>query len=156
MRRGDEVTEEVLHQVFHQLYVQRVMLEGMILKPNMVVPGLACVTQESVDDVADATVKCMLRSVPAAVPGIAFLSGGQSSQLATARLNAMHVRFDSPQARLPWALSFSFGRALQQEALHIWAGVDANRGAAQKALLQRARCVGAAARGQYTAAMETA
>ncbi len=156
MERCREVTEEVLHQVFHQLYRQRVMLEGMILKPNMVVPGLACITQETVDEVADATVKCMLRAVPAAVPGIAFLSGGQSSELASARLNAMHVRFNTLQTRLPWALSFSFGRALQNEALQVWAGVEANRGEAQRALLSRAHCNGAAALGEYHAGMETA
>ncbi len=149
-----EVTEDVLHQVFHQLHLQRVILEGMILKPNMVVPGLACVTQETVDEVADATVRCMLRVVPAAVPGLAFLSGGQSSELASARLNAMHVRFNSPQTRPPWALSFSFGRALQHEALHIWAGADVNRSAAQQALLRRARCNGAALHGEYNAGME--
>ncbi len=149
-----EVTEDVVHQVFHQLHLQRVILEGMILKPNMVVPGLACVTQETVDEVADATVRCMLRVVPAAVPGLAFLSGGQSSELASARLNAMHVRFNSPQTRPPWALSFSFGRALQHEALHIWAGADVNRSAAQQALLRRARCNGAALHGEYNAGME--
>ena len=103
LERCGEVTEEVLRTVFNQLYTQRVMLEGMILKPNMVLPGLACPKQESVDEVADATVRCLLRAVPAAVPGIAFLSGGQSAELASARLNAMNVRFKS---RLPWALAF--------------------------------------------------
>ena len=93
--RCREVTEEVLRKVFNQLYTQRVMLEGMILKPNIVLPGLTCPKQESVDEVADATVKCLLRAVPAAVPGIAFLSGGQPSELASARLNAMNVRFKS-------------------------------------------------------------
>ena len=104
IQRCSEVTEEVLRTVFNQLYLQRVMLEGMLLKPNMVVPGLACPKQESVDEVADATVNCLLRCVPAAVPGVAFLSGGQSSEDASARLNAMNVRFKS---RLPWALAFS-------------------------------------------------
>jgi fructose-bisphosphate aldolase class I len=154
MARCREVTEEVLHQVFDQLNLQRVMLEGMILKPNMVVPGLACATQESLNEVADATVRSLLRVVPAAVSGIAFLSGGQSSELATARLNAMHARFNSPLTRPPWALSFSYGRALQHEALQFWAGVDANRDAAQQALLHRAHCNSAAARGEYSAAME--
>jgi len=88
-----EVTEEVLHTVFNQLFKQGVMLEGMILKPNMVLPGLACSKQESSEDIADATMKCFLRAVPAAVPGITFLSGGQSAELASARLNAMNVRF---------------------------------------------------------------
>ena len=92
------VTEEVLRTVFTQLYAQRVMLEGMILKPNMVLPGLTCPKQETVDEVADATVRCLLRAVPAAVPGIAFLSGGQSAKLASARLNAMNVRFKSRPA----------------------------------------------------------
>lgn len=147
MARCREVTEDVLHEVFDQLRRQRVMLEAMILKPNMVLPGLACATQESVDEVAEATVRCLLRVVPAAVPGIAFLSGGQSSELASARLNAMHLRF----ASTPWALSFSFGRALQHEALQIWAGADANRHAAQQALLRRARGNGAALHGQYRA-----
>jgi len=155
MARCREVTEEVLHQVFDELYRQRVMPEGMILKPNMIVPGLACATQESVNEVADATVRTLLRVVPASVPGIAFLSGGQSSELATTRLNAMHTRFDSPLTRPPWALTFSFSRALQQEALQLWAGLDANREAAQQALLHRARCNSAALRGEYSAAMET-
>jgi fructose-bisphosphate aldolase, class I len=105
--RCREVTEEVLRSVFNQLYIQHVMLGGMILKPNMVLPGLTCPKQETVDEVADATVKCLLRAVPAAVPGIAFLSGGQPGELASARLNAMNARFKS---RLPWALAFSFAR----------------------------------------------
>jgi fructose-bisphosphate aldolase class I len=151
LERCGEVTEEVLRTVFNQLYTQRVMPEGMILKPNMVLPGLTCPKQEAVDDVADATVKCLLRTVPAAVPGIAFLSGGQSGKLASARLNAMNVRFKS---RLPWALAFSFARAIQQPALEIWLGQDANAKAAQQALLHRARCNRAARRGEYNAAME--
>ncbi len=92
LERCSEVTEEVLRTVFHQLYTQRVMLEGMLLKPNMVLPGLTCPKQETVDEVADATVKCLLRAVPAAVPGIAFLSGGQPAELASARLNAMNAQ----------------------------------------------------------------
>jgi len=151
MVRCGEVTEEVLHQVFAQLYRQRVLFEGMILKPNMIVPGLDCATQESIDEVADATVRCMLRAVPAAVPGITFLSGGQTSELASARLNAMH---EISRIR-PWALSFSFGRALQNEALAAWAGVETNRGKAQDALLHRAHCNGAAVRGKYKTGMET-
>jgi fructose-bisphosphate aldolase class I len=149
--RCREVTEEVLRTVFNQLYTQRVMLEGMILKPNMVLPGLTCPKQESVDEVADATVKCLLRAVPAAVPGIAFLSGGQPSELASARLNAMNVRFKS---RLPWALAFSFARAIQQPALEIWRGKESNVLAAQQALSHRARCNRAARRGEYNAAMD--
>jgi len=147
-------TAEVLREVFDQLYTQKVLLEGMILKPNMVLPGLSCSRQDTVDDVADATVRCLLRAVPAAVPGIAFLSGGQASELASARLNAMNARFKSPGAPLPWALAFSFGRAIQQPALEIWHGEDANRSAAQQALLHRARCNRAARRGEYSAEME--
>jgi len=151
LERCGEVTEEVLRTVFHQLHAQRVMLEGMILKPNMVLPGSTCPKQETADDVADATVRCLLRSVPAAVPGIAFLSGGQSAELASARLNAMNVRFKS---RMPWALAFSFARAIQQPALQIWRGQEANVSAAQQALSHRARCNRAARRGEYSAAME--
>ena len=116
------VTEQVLRTVFIQLYRQRVTLEGLLLKPNMVLPGLTCPAQASVDEVADATVGCLLRAVPGAVPGIAFLSGGQSPELASTRLNAMNVRF---KARLPWALAFSFARALQQPALERWHGEEA-------------------------------
>ena len=152
LERCGEVTEEVLRTVFNQLYTQRVVLEGMILKPNMVVPGLTCPQQEEVDEVADATVRCLLRAVPAAVPGIAFLSGGQSGELASARLNAMNVRF---KARLPWALAFSFARAIQQPALEIWQGQEANVLAAQQALYHRAKCNRAARRGEYNAAMES-
>jgi fructose-bisphosphate aldolase class I len=141
-----EVTEEVLRTVFRQLYLQRVTLEGMILKSNMVLPGLACSKQESVDAVADVTVECLLRAVPAAVPGIAFLSGGQSGELASARLNAMNVRFKS---RLPWALAFSFARAIQQPALEIWHVEETNILAAQQALYHRANCNRAARHGKY-------
>jgi len=151
LERCAEVTEEVLRTVFHELYIQRVMLEGMLLKPNMVLPGLTCPQQETVEEVADATVRCLLRAVPAAAPGIAFLSGGQPSELASARLNAMNARFRS---RLPWALAFSFARAIQQPALEIWQGKEANVVAAQQALLHRARCNRAARRGEYSAAME--
>ena len=149
--RCREVTEEVLRTVFNQLYTQRVTLEGVILKPNMVLPGLTCPKQEAVDEVADATVKCLLRAVPAAVPGIAFLSGGQPSELASARLNAMNVRFKS---RLPWPLAFSFARAIQQPALEIWRGEEANVLVAQQALSHRARCNRAARGGEYNAAMD--
>jgi fructose-bisphosphate aldolase, class I len=152
LERCFQVTEEVLREVFCQLHAQRVMLEGMILKPNMVLPALSDPLQESVEEVADATVDCFLRAVPAAVPAIAFLSGGQPAELASARLNAMNVRFKS---RLPWALAFSFSRAIQQPALEIWMGQEANVPAAQKALYHRACCNRAARRGEYNAAMET-
>jgi fructose-bisphosphate aldolase class I len=103
----------------------------------MVLPGLTCPRQETVDEVSDATVRCLLQAVPAVVPGIAFLSGGQSCELASARLNAMNVRFKS---RLPWALAFSFARAIQQPALEIWQGNPDKESEAQKALFHRARC----------------
>jgi fructose-bisphosphate aldolase class I len=151
LERCFEVTEKVLREVFCQLYTQRVMLEGMILKPNMVLPGSTCPKQKALDEVADATVNCLLRAVPAAVPAIAFLSGGQSAELASARLNAMNVRFKS---RLPWALAFSFARAIQQPALELWKGQEANVSAAQQALYHRARCNQAARRGEYSQAME--
>jgi fructose-bisphosphate aldolase class I len=146
-----EITEVVLRAVFRELHAQRVQLECMILKPNMVLPGSACFTQESVDEVADATVHCLLRAVPAAIPGVAFLSGGQSGILASARLNAMNVRFKS---RLPWALAFSYGRAIQEPALEIWHGMRANVPDAQHALYHRAACDRAARLGEYDAAIE--
>jgi fructose-bisphosphate aldolase, class I len=150
LERCYEVTEEVLRTLFNQLYSQRVMLEGMILKPNMVLPGLTCPNQVTVDEVANATVRCLLQAVPAAVSGIAFLSGGQSDELASARLNAMNVRFKS----LPWALTFSFARAIQQPALEIWQGKEVHALAAQQTLYHRARCNYAARRGEYNATME--
>ncbi|MEO7329811.1 MAG: class I fructose-bisphosphate aldolase, partial [Minicystis sp.] len=120
-------------------------------KPNMVLPGLSCPKEQTVDEIADATVTCLLRAVPAAVPAITFLSGGQSGELASARLNAMNVHY---KARTPWALSFSFARAIQQPALEIWQGKEANVPAAQRALAHRAACNRAARRGDYDAAME--
>jgi fructose-bisphosphate aldolase class I len=152
MQRCLKITREVLRNVFIQLNCQRVLLEGLILKPNMVLPGLSCATQATVDEVADATVNCLRETVPAAVPGIAFLSGGQPCALATARLNAMNRRFKS---RAPWALSFSFSRALQQPALEIWRGDAANAKAAQQALRHRAQCNRAARRGEWSEAAET-
>lgn len=151
MQQCYEVTEKVLHVVFNQLYIQRVALEGMILKPNMVLPGLACLKREGIEEIVDATVKCFLHTVPAAVPGIAFLSGGQPSEFASARLNAMNIKYKS---RLPWALSFSFARAIQQPALEIWQGNEANVLAAQQALYKRAKFNRDARRGKYDAAME--
>ena len=145
------LTEEALEMVFNHLFVQGVMLEGMILKPNMVLPGLACPIQESVEEVSDVTVKSLLRVVPASVGGVAFLSGGQSCELASERLNAMNLTFKS---RLPWPLAFSFARAIQQPALEIWLGQDANVLAAQEALYHRARCNRAARRGEYSSELE--
>jgi fructose-bisphosphate aldolase class I len=146
------VTEEVLHNVFDQIYSQNVALEALLLKPNMVLPGLTCPTQVTAEIVASATVTSLLRAVPAAVPGIVFLSGGQTGELASARLNAMNIAFRS---HLPWALSFSFGRALQQPALGIWNGHDANVRDAQDALIHRSRCNRAARRGEYTPRMDS-
>jgi fructose-bisphosphate aldolase, class I len=149
LHRCAEVTEHVLTHVFTHLRAQRVLLEGMILKPNMVLPGLDCPQQESVDEVVDATVACLLRAVPAAVPGVAFLSGGQPAKLASARLNAMNAPSARHASKVPWAITFSFARAIQQPALELWAGKDANIHAAQQALLHRARCNSAARRGRY-------
>ena len=146
------VTEEVLHTVFDALHRQRVTLECMILKPNMVVPGLKCAQQASPEEVARATLACLRREVPAAVPGIFFLSGGMSDETATANLNAMNA----VAQKQPWVLSFSYGRALQAAALNAWRGAAAKKAAAQEALLKRARLNGAAREGKYTSAMETA
>jgi fructose-bisphosphate aldolase, class I len=151
LERCHELTEEVLRAVFSQLDHQGVLLEGLILKPNMVLPSLTCPKQETVDEVADATVQSLLRVVPAAVPGIAFLSGGQSGELASARLNAMNVRFKS---RLPWALAFSFARAIQQPALEIWRGQENYVPEAQEALCHRAKCNRAARLGEYNSSMD--
>jgi len=149
--RCAEVTEEVLRVVFSQLHLHHVLLEGMILKPNMVLAGASSLKQPSVDEVADATVACFMRAVPAAVPVIAFLSGGQDAELASARLNAMNARF---MARMPWAVSFSFARAIQQPALEIWRGNAGNVAAAQSALIHRSSCNQASRCGHYTASME--
>jgi fructose-bisphosphate aldolase class I len=151
LERCSETTEDVLRMVFGELRAQRVALEGLILKPNMVLPGKDCVEQAGVDAVARATTDCLLRAVPATVPGIAFLSGGQAPELASARLNAMNAGF---KIRLPWALTFSFSRALQEPALEIWKGREADVTAAQQALHHRARCNSAARNGRYSAAME--
>jgi len=146
-----EVTERVLRAVFSELFTQRVVLEGMVLKPNMVLPAMSTSIHPTLDEVADATVNCFLQSVPAAVPAIAFLSGGQPAELASARLNAMNARFKS---RLPWELAFSFARAIQQPALEIWNGCQANVAAAQRALYHRALCNKAARNGNYSSDME--
>ena len=149
LQRCREITEETLHVVFAQLQALRVRLEGMLLKPNMVLPGADCADQSDTASIAAATVETLLRCVPAAVPGVAFLSGGQTAQLASERLNAMNTTW-SP--RLPWALSFSFARAIQQPAMEAWRGDPANVPAAQQALAHRAACNRAARRGRYDAA----
>ena len=134
IERCEEVTTATLRAVFAEIQSQRVALEHMLLKPNMVVSGKQCPVQASVDEVAEATIRCFRRVVPAAVPGIVFLSGGQTPELASAHLNAINKL--GPQ---PWRLSFSFGRALVDPALAAWVGDDANRAAAQEALLDRTR-----------------
>ncbi len=146
----EDATARTLAEVFHQLRVARVSLEGMLLKANMVLSGDQCPRQAGVDEVAEATLRCMRRHVPAAVPGIVFLSGGQSPRLATAHLAAINAH-----GRQPWELSFSYGRALQEPVLETWRGERANAGEAQRRLLQRARLNGAARSGAYSPAMET-
>jgi fructose-bisphosphate aldolase class I len=148
--RCEEVTATVLHAVFDALFEQRVSLESMLLKPNMVVPGTASPWPASVDEVATATLRCLRRAVPAAVPGIVFLSGGQSDRLATAHLDAIN-RLPGPK---PWKITFSYGRALQDSALETWHGRDDNVKTAQDALSHRAGCNAAASLGRYTEEME--
>jgi fructose-bisphosphate aldolase class I len=150
IERSAEVIEAVLHTVFHALYRHQVILEFIVLKPSMATPGKDHPAPASPEEVARATLKVFRRSVPAAVPGINFLSGGQTPEEATANLNAMNALF--PDA--PWELSFSFGRALQEPALKAWQGDPANADATQQALYRRARLNGAARRGTYTVAME--
>lgn len=145
-----DVTEAMLRRVFHALFEHRVHQEGILLKVNMVLPGTTCPEQASVGEVAEMTLRCLQRTVPTAVPGVMFLSGGQEDIRATEHLNAIN-RLD----HAPWELSFSFGRALQAPALTAWAGQAANIAAAQHALLLRARCNSAARFGQYGAEMET-
>jgi fructose-bisphosphate aldolase, class I len=145
------VTGRTQNAVFTELHDQRVELEGMLLKPNMVLSGYDCPEQASDDEVADETIRCLLRHVPAAVPGIVFLSGGQSDEDATARLNLMNAK--GPH---PWQLSFSYGRALQAPALKAWGGEDANVEAGQRAFYHRAKMNGAARSGLYAPDMETA
>jgi fructose-bisphosphate aldolase class I len=150
LARSEAVTSRVLERVFHALYLQRVSVEGMLLKPNMVVPGTNCPEQASVAAVAAATLRVLRRYVPAAVPGIVFLSGGQDERTATEHLNAMNARPDSR----PWPVSFSYGRALQDPALEAWGGRASGVQAGQQALVHRARCNSAAALGTYDEPME--
>jgi fructose-bisphosphate aldolase, class I len=150
IERCEEVTGNVLHAVFEELFDQKVSLEGMLLKPSMVIAGESCPSQATVEDVARMTLRCLLRHVPCTVPGIVFLSGGQSHQLATRHLNAIN-QLDRPT---PWKLTFSYGRALQDEALRAWHGSSESLEAGQRAFHHRALCDRAAAMGQYTAAME--
>lgn len=151
MEQCRQVTQKVLKAVFVELAAAGVAPEGMILKPNMVVPGLECETQESVDEVADATVKLLMELVPANVAGVAFLSGGQSSELASARLSAMNAKHKD---QLPWPLTFSYSRAIQYPAIEIWQGKEENVQAAQKSLYFRAKLNQSARKGLYTIEME--
>lgn len=151
LERCFDVIEAVQHAVFHALHRHGVMLEYTVLKPSMVTPGKAQKKRATPDEVAEQTIKVLRRTVPAAVPSINFLSGGQTPEEATANLNAMNARF--PDA--PWELSFSYGRALQQPVLQAWQGKKENVEAAQNALLKRARLNGAARKGSYTPEMES-
>jgi fructose-bisphosphate aldolase class I len=144
------VTEDVLHAVIHALHQQRVALEYMILKPNMVKPGRTCPEPATPQQVAQATLVCLRRTVPAAVPGINFLSGGQTEATATANLQALNAT----AKKQPWVLSFSYGRALQASVLQTWSGEAANKSLAQQELYKRARLNSAATQGKYTVAME--
>lgn len=149
--RCEVVTSQVLEEVFTELDAHRVVLEGMLLKPNMVIAGMKCSKQAGVQEVAEATMRCLARYVPAAVPGIVFLSGGQSAEVATANLNAMNA-----MGTHPWEVSFSYGRALQAPVLATWKGQESNFAAAQKALLKRSKLNGLAHSGKYREAMEAA
>ncbi len=149
IERCEAVTNETLQVVFDQLYRHRVYLEGMILKPNMVISGKKAANRASPEQVAQATVRCLKRHVPSAVPGIAFLSGGQASQEAT-----LHLSLMNQIPGLPWPLSFSYGRALQDAALKGWSGTAAGFAVGQREYLKRARLNGLAATGRYTADLE--
>jgi fructose-bisphosphate aldolase class I len=149
VERCQEVTEQALKVTFTALFLQRVYLEGMILKPSMVVSGKDCPQQAGVQEVAERTIRCLKRTVPAAVPGIAFLSGGQSAERATEHLNAMNA-----MGPYPWEVSFSYARALQDPALKAWKGDPANVAAAQKIFCHRAKCNSAARGGKYSKQME--
>jgi fructose-bisphosphate aldolase class I len=149
IQRCEEVTASILQATMDALFEQQVSLEGMLLKPNMVIAGKQSPRQASAAEVAQATLRCLLRHVPGAVPGIVFLSGGQDHRTATIHLNTMN-QFDG----LPWKLTFSFGRALQDEALRTWLGKQANVEAGQQVFAHRARCLSAAALGNYDSSME--
>ena len=151
IQRCFEVTEAALNALYAELTAQRVHLEGTILKPNMILSGTACGTQAGVEEVAEQSVKCLKRAVPSAVPGICFLSGGQSEEDATAHLSAMNAMFDTP-----WRLSFSYGRALQAAALKAWGGKPENEAAAQAAFSHRAKMNSLAATGAWNTQLEQA
>jgi fructose-bisphosphate aldolase class I len=150
VERCQEVTEQALKVTFTALFLHRIHLEGMILKPSMVVSGKDCPQQAGVEEVAERTIRCLKRTVPAAVPGIAFLSGGQTAERATEHLNAMNA-----MGAHPWEVGFSYARALQDPALKAWKGEAGNVAAAQKIFYHRAKCNSAARSGKYTKQMET-
>ncbi len=151
IERCEAVTSAVLEEVFTQLDAHRVVFDAMLLKPNMVIPGKKCARQAGVNEVAEATMRCLTRYVPAAVPGIVFLSGGQSAEDATDHLNAMNA-----MGAHPWEVSFSYGRALQAPVLEAWKGQEADFATAQAALLKRSRLNGLARDGQYSRSLEAA
>ena len=151
IERCETVTAQVLQAVFAELDAHRVLLEGMLLKPNMVIAGKQCARQAGAQEVAQATLRCLRRYVPAAVPGIVFLSGGQADEDATEHLNAMNAI-----GAQPWQLSFSYGRALQAPVLAAWQGQEGNVAAAQQALLKRCHLNGLAREARYSREMETA
>ncbi len=151
IERCYEVTEKTLHEVFRQLYVQDAAYDQMILKPSMVISGADCPQQASVEEVASETVRCLMNCVPASVPGIAFLSGGQSEQRASAHLNEMNAKYRS---QFPWRVTFSYARAIQQPALHYWKGDRSNVEEAQKRLVERAKLNSEASEGNYSQSME--
>jgi fructose-bisphosphate aldolase, class I len=150
LERCEAVTNEVLDSVFRHLFAARIALEGMILKPNMVIPGKKAANQTSPEQIAEATVRTLKRQVPSAVPGIAFLSGGQSPTDATLHLSLMHAA-----GPLPWALTFSYGRALQEDSLKAWGGKSSGLAGGQTALAARAKLNGLAATGEYKPSMES-
>jgi len=150
IERCEEVTSRVLETVFTELFAHRVQFEAMLLKPNMVIAGMKCPRQASVSEVAAASLRCLKRYVPAAVPGVVFLSGGQSATLATEHLNAINVT-----ASHPWQVSFSYGRALQAPVLAVWKGQESNVIAAQKTLLMRCQLNSLARQGIYIPVMES-
>lgn len=154
IERSFDVTIETQRTVFDELYRQDIAFEGMILKPSMVIPGKDCPQQAGVDEVAEQTLRCLRSTVPAAVPGVAFLSGGQSDEAATAHLNAMNRR--AKELNLPWRLTFSYARALQQAAMETWKGKRENVAKAQQVLLHRAKCNSAASQGRYDESIERA
>ena len=151
IERCEDVTARVLEEVFTELDAHRVLFEGMLLKPNMIIPGMKCARQESASQVAEATIRCLARYVPATVPGIVFLSGGQHAEDATAHLNAINSM--GPH---PWQLSFSYGRALQAPVLATWKGQEDNVAAAQKTFFKRCMLNGLARDGKYAQEMEEA